>query len=125
VLALAPDPPPPLTTIIWLMSMAPKIVRIVAPSLDHLPDASFGLRTILPSEARLPDEWHRRIPAMTHVHPKPMPNWCPQVNPGEAWTARCVKEKIAADGKRHRCQKKVGHDDNVHTCKCGLEWKQW
>jgi hypothetical protein len=54
-----------------------------------------------------------------------MPNWCPQVNPDEAWTARCVKEKIAADGKRHRCQKKVGHDDNVHTCKCGLEWKQW
>ena len=68
---------------------------------------------------------HRRIPAMTHLHPKPMPNWCPQVNPDEAWTARCVKEKIAADGKRHRCQKKVGHDDNVHTCKCGLEWKQW
>ena len=57
---------------------------------------------------------------MTHVHPKPMPNWCPQVNPDEAWTARCVKEKIAADAKRHRCQKKVGHDDNVHTCKCGL-----
>jgi len=49
---------------------------------------------------------------MTHVHPKPMPNWCPEVNPDEAWTARCMKEKIAADGKRHRCQKKVGHDDN-------------
>jgi hypothetical protein len=48
-----------------------------------------------------------------------------QVNPNEAWTARRVKEKIAADGKRHCCQKKVGHDDNVHTCKCGLEWKQW
>jgi hypothetical protein len=61
----------------------------------------------------------------SHVHPKPMPNWCPQVNPDEAWTARCVKEKIADDAKRHRCQKKVGHDDNVHTCKCGLEWKQW
>jgi hypothetical protein len=54
-----------------------------------------------------------------------MPNWCPQVNPDEAWTARCVKEKIADDAKRHRCQKKVGHDDNIHTCKCGLEWKQW
>jgi hypothetical protein len=64
-------------------------------------------------------------PAVSVGHPKPMPNWCPQVNPDEAWTARCVKEKIAADGKRHRCQKKVGHDDNVHTCKCGLEWKQW
>ena len=62
---------------------------------------------------------------MTHVHPKAIPNWCPQVNPDEPWTARCVKEKIAADGKRHRCQKKVGHDENVHTCKCGLEWKQW
>jgi len=57
---------------------------------------------------------------MTHVHPKAIPNWCPQVNPDEAWTARCVKEKIAADGKRHRCQKKVGHDDNVHACQCGL-----
>src|SRR6266852_3598659 len=40
---------------------------------------------------------------MTHVHPKAIPNWCPQVNPGEPWTARCVKEKIADDGKRHRC----------------------
>ena len=37
----------------------------------------------------------------------------------------CVKEKIADDGKRHRCQKKVGHDDSVHTCKSSLEWKQW
>jgi hypothetical protein len=62
---------------------------------------------------------------MTHVHPKAIPNWCPQVNPDEPWTARCVKEKIAADGKRYRCQKKVGHDDNVHACQCGLEWKQW
>jgi hypothetical protein len=53
-----------------------------------------------------------------------IPNWCPQVNPDEPWTARCVKEKIA-DGQRHRCQKKVGHDDNVHTCKCGRDWKQW
>ena len=61
---------------------------------------------------------------MTHVHPKPMPNWCPQMNPDEPWTERCVKEKIAADGKRHRCQKRVGHDDNVHACKCSLEWKQ-
>jgi len=43
----------------------------------------------------------------------------------EPWTARCVKEKIAADGKRHRCQKKVGHDDDVHACKCSLEWKQF
>jgi hypothetical protein len=41
-----------------------------------------------------------------------MPNWCPQVNPDEPWTARCVKEKIAADGKRHRCQKKAG----ARTC---------
>jgi hypothetical protein len=62
---------------------------------------------------------------MTHVHPKLIPNWCPQVNLNEAWTARCVKEKIAEDAKRHRGQKKVGHDENVHTCKCGLEWKQW
>src|SRR4029450_1551445 len=55
----------------------------------------------------------RRIPVMTKVHPKATPNWCPQVNPEESWTAHCVKEKIADDGKRHRCQKKVGHDDNV------------
>ena len=31
----------------------------------------------------------------------------------------------AADGNRHRCQKKVGHDDKVHACKCNLEWKQF
>jgi hypothetical protein len=82
-------------------------------------------RNPLPSAARLRFGGHRWIRAMTHVHPKAIPNWCPQVNPDEAWTARCVKEKIAADGKRHRCQKKVGHDDNVHACQCGLEWKQW
>src|SRR5207247_10442298 len=29
VVALAPNPPPPLTTIIWLMSMAPRMVSIV------------------------------------------------------------------------------------------------
>lgn len=58
-----------------------------------------GLRSLLPAG-------DRRIPAMTHVHPKAIPNWCPQVNPDEPWPARCVKEKIAADGKRHRCQKK-------------------
>ncbi len=71
------------------------------------------------------DTWPQEAPSHDPRAPKAMPNWCLQVNPDEAWTARCVKEKIAADGKRHRCQKKVGHDDNVHTCKCGLEWKQW
>jgi hypothetical protein len=53
-----------------------------------------------------------------------MPNWCPQVNPDEPWTGRCVKEKIADDGKRHRCHKTEKHDDTVHACQCSLEWKQ-
>ena len=38
---------------------------------------------------------------MTHTHPKPITNWCPQVNPDEPWTGRCVKEKIADDGSCH------------------------
>ena len=62
---------------------------------------------------------------MTRVQPKAKPNWCPHVNPDEPWTARCVKERIADDGRRHRCEKKEGHGENVHACKCGLEWKQW
>ena len=62
---------------------------------------------------------------MTRVQPKATPNWCPQVKPDEPWTGRCVKEKIADDGKRHRCDKKEKHDENVHACKCGLEWKHF
>ncbi len=62
---------------------------------------------------------------MTRVQPKAMPNWCVQVKPDEPWTGRCVKEKIADDGKRHRCHKPEKHNDNVHACLCGLEWKQF
>jgi hypothetical protein len=43
---------------------------------------------------------------MSRVQAKPTPNWCPQVNPDEPWTGRCVKEKIAEDAKRHRCHKR-------------------
>jgi hypothetical protein len=48
---------------------------------------------------------------MTRVQPKAMPNWCLQVKPDEPWTGRCVKEKIAADGKRHRCHKTEKHTE--------------
>ena len=67
----------------------------------------------------------RRKLTMARVQPKATPNWCSQVKPDESWTGRCVKEKIADDGKRHRCDKKEKHDDNVHACKCGLGWKQF
>ena len=43
---------------------------------------------------------------MSRVQAKPTPNWCPQVNLDEPWIGRCVKEKIADDGTRHRCHKK-------------------
>ena len=62
---------------------------------------------------------------MTRVQPKATPNWCPQVKPDDPWTGRCVKEKIAADGTRHRCHKTEKHDDNVHACQCSVEWKQF
>ena len=68
---------------------------------------------------------HRRKRTMARVQPKATPNWCSQVKPDEPWTGRCTKEKIADDGKRHRCDKKEKHDDNVHACKCGLGWKQF
>jgi hypothetical protein len=58
---------------------------------------------------------------MTRVQPKAMPNWCLQVKPDELWTGRCGKEKIAADGKRHRCHKPEKHTDAVHACQCSLE----
>jgi len=53
------------------------------------------------------------------------PNWCLQVKPDEPWTGRCVKEKIARDGRRHRCHKTEKHNDAVHACQCSLEWKQF
>jgi hypothetical protein len=34
------------------------------------------------------------------VQPKATPNWCLQVKADEPWTGRCVKEKIADDGKQ-------------------------
>jgi hypothetical protein len=43
----------------------------------------------------------------------------------EPWTGRCVKEKIADDGKRHRCHKPETHSDNVHACQCNVEWRQF
>ena len=36
-----------------------------------------------------------------------------------------VKEKIADDGKRHRCHKPGKHTDSVHACQCSVEWKQY
>ena len=62
---------------------------------------------------------------MPRMQPKATPNWCPQVKPDEPWTGLCVKEKIAADGKRHRCHKTEKHNDNVHACTCSLEWRQF
>ncbi|HMB86856.1 MAG TPA: hypothetical protein VKS62_10740 [Methylomirabilota bacterium] len=62
---------------------------------------------------------------MTRVQPKATPNWCLQVKADEPWTGRCVKEKIADDGKRHRCHKPEKHNDNVHACQCSVEWKQF
>jgi len=59
---------------------------------------------------------------MTHVPAKAMLNWCLQVKPDEPWTGRCMKEKIAAAGKRHRCHKTEKHTDAVHACQCSLEW---
>ncbi len=59
------------------------------------------------------------------MQPKVMPNWCQQVKPGDPWTARCGKEKIADDGKRHRCQKPEKHSETLHACQCSLEWKQF
>jgi hypothetical protein len=44
--------------------------------------------------------------------------------PDEPRKGRCTKEKIAADGKRHRCDKKEKHDDNVHACKCAKAFEQ-
>ncbi len=61
---------------------------------------------------------------MARVQPKTAPNWCPHVKPEDPWTGRCVQEKIAADGRRHRCHRTV-HHDIVHACKCGMEWKQF
>jgi hypothetical protein len=58
---------------------------------------------------------------MPRVQPKAMPNWCLQVKPDEPWTGRCGKEKIAADGKRHRCHKTEKRTDAVHACQCSLE----
>jgi hypothetical protein len=59
---------------------------------------------------------------MTRVQPKATPNWCPQGKPDEPWTGHCVKEKIADDGKRHRCPNRRSI---VTTCmlpvQCGVE----
>src|SRR5712692_7797210 len=79
----------------------------------------------LPSGGKCATCRPRRILAMTRVQPKAMPNWCLQVKPDEPWTGRCVKEKIADDGKRHRCHKTEKHSDAVHACQCSLEWKQF
>ncbi len=62
---------------------------------------------------------------MTRAQLKATPTWYPQVKPEDPWTGRCVQEKIAADGKRHRCHKTVKHHDIVHACKCSMEWKQF
>ena len=56
---------------------------------------------------------------MPHVQPN---RWL-QVKPDEPWTRRCMKEKIADDGKRHRCRKPEKHGDKVHARQCSVEWK--
>src|SRR6267142_6036988 len=62
----------------------------------------------------------RRV-IMSRTQTKPMTNWCPQANPNEE--GRCGTDKIADDGKRHHCDRPSAHADDLHACKCGVEWK--
>src|SRR6266849_3739273 len=63
----------------------------------------------------------RRNVAMSHVQTKPITNWCPQAKPNEQ--GQCGTDKIAEDGKRHHCDKTPGHAADLHSCKCGMQWK--
>jgi hypothetical protein len=63
----------------------------------------------------------RRNAAMSHVQTKPITNWCPQAKPNEE--GQCGTDKLAEDGKRHHCDKTPGHADDLHSCKCGMQWK--
>ncbi len=58
---------------------------------------------------------------MSHVQTKPITNWCPQAKPNEE--GQCGTDKLADDGKRHHCDKTPGHADDLHACKCGMQWK--
>src|SRR5258708_859675 len=69
-------------------------------ALPVRPDASFALPEAQPlsSGRKCAKCRPRRRLAMPHVQPN---RWL-QVKPDEPWTRRCMKEKIADDGKRHR-----------------------
>ena len=59
--------------------------------------------------------------AMSHTQTKPITNWCPQAKPNEE--GQCGTDKLAEDGRRHHCDKTPGHSDDLHACKCGMQWK--
>ncbi len=58
---------------------------------------------------------------MSHTQTKPITNWCPQAKPNEE--GQCGTDKLAEDGRRHHCDKTPGHSDDLHACKCGMQWK--
>jgi hypothetical protein len=58
---------------------------------------------------------------MARVQAKPVTNWCPQAKPDEQ--GHCGTDKLAEDGKRHHCEKPPGHGDDLHACKCGMQWR--
>jgi hypothetical protein len=103
---------------------APRLHLLLTPASPRRPETTStipaGAGTPVVGQGGVPACRPRRIRAMTRVHPKAMPNWSQQVKHYETWTGSCVKEKIAADGKRHRCHKTEKHDDTVHACKCSL-----
>ena len=60
---------------------------------------------------------------MSQTQTRPITNWCSQARPDEE--GRCGTDKIAEDGKRHHCDKPSAHDDDLHACRCGLNWKHF
>ncbi len=56
---------------------------------------------------------------------KPLPEWCPRVDPNARWSERCGPLTMLDDSKRHRCQMKVGHvPRDAHVCWCHRDWKE-
>jgi len=58
---------------------------------------------------------------MSRVQAKPITNWCAQAKPNEQ--GLCGADKLAEDGKRHHCNKPSEHQDDLHSCPCGMQWK--
>jgi hypothetical protein len=58
---------------------------------------------------------------MSHTQTKPITNWCPQAKPNAE--GQCGTDKLAEDGKRHHCDKTPGHSEDLHSCKCGMQWR--